>query len=79
MALSVQELITNYSVRLDGLKAAINTKEAETKAAAKKAKANGENPWNTIKYIRSFDKLFALRKQVLDIHEFIEHLKNRRW
>jgi hypothetical protein len=79
MALSVQELITNYSVRLDGLKAAINTKEAETKAAAKKAKANGENPWNTIKYIRSFDKLFALRKKVLDIHEFIEHLKNRRW
>jgi hypothetical protein len=79
MVLSVEELIKDYSVRLDGLKAAINTKEAETKAAAKKAKANGENPWNTIKYIRSFDKLFALRKQVLDIHEFIEHLKNRRW
>jgi len=79
MALSVQELITNYNVRLDGLNSAINTKEAETKAAAKKAKAKGENPWNTIEYIRSFDKLFALRKQVLDIHEFIEHLKNRRW
>jgi len=79
MVLSVEELIKDYSVRLDGLKAAINTKEAETKEAAKKAKANGENPWNTIEYIRSFDKLFALRKQVLDIHEFIEHFKNRRW
>jgi len=79
MALSVEELIKDYSVRLDGLKTAIKNKATEAKSAAKAAKAKNIRPFEYIDYVTSIEELFALSGRVLDINEFIQHLKNRRW